>query len=126
MSDDEREGWRHSLERVATRDDAIENILDRVERLESDLALKVDALRIARAERDEALEAARKAHAELAAARTEPPRPSHLVHAAGGHWHAFESGTDAYKWMASNDADDLTPRPYTLHSWTYHPAKETP
>ncbi len=43
MTDDERFQWERKLDRVETRDDAIESILDRVEQLERELAAAREA-----------------------------------------------------------------------------------
>ncbi len=92
MNPMEREAWRDCLQAQPSRETAIKAILDRVEQLER----------------------------ELAAARAAPPKPSHLVHTTGGHWHGFERGVDAYVWMQGNA--NYSPHPYLLYGWTWHPA----
>ncbi len=98
MSPDEREQWQQQLWSSSTRERnlAADALLDRVEQLER----------------------------ELAAARAAPPKPSHLVHTTGGHWHGFERGVDAYVWMQGNA--NYSPHPYLLYGWTWHPASKAP
>ncbi len=91
MTDEERWQWEDRLKPGIGQSEAVEAILDRVEQLERErdgtrhtLAIKMDALRVALAQLDEAREAGRKAYAELAAARADPPKPKRIICPACG------------------------------------------
>jgi hypothetical protein len=57
--------------------------------------------------------------AELAATKAESPRPAAIVQVIGGHFHGFESDTDALAFR--NERDDVGISQHSVcYSWTWH------